>query len=1056
MRRQPALTFSGALKILGKHDSSLVAKLDKALGGAILAAGLASGLTPLAMLGALWGWVDQKNEAITLLRSLTSNLTNYFTKTKGLERRDLIAAAHTTIAAAAFFEVLEETLGKKRFKELSITEEERRTLLTDKDAESYFESLYHAEIPAPSPSRGFHENLPHVDQWIMNMGVRTDDFIVDVHGGEPIGRIALGTLTERAVARYESHYLRLAERVPEFLVWAILGEHAATREHVTTLDEGVRAALDAHSVALSRVEALLSLIATPDSGLRQQRESLRNANRGVLDRPIVHSDAEGYDTDITFPTIQQAFLAPRYRITSTHRGVRPADEDWWAAQPAALDLELMLTAYLTSPDATRLPMLILGHPGAGKSMLAKVLAARLPPSDYTVVRVPLRGVHAGAPIVAQIQQALDAATNSRVNWHALTEQSADTVRLVLLDGLDELLQAATVDRSGYLQDVMEFQRIEGEQGQPVAVVVTSRTVVADRVEIPEGVTIVKLDEFNDDQLAAWLDIWRRANATAIARGTIRELTVNEAHHQLDLARQPLLLLMLAVYAADPKSPKLDSGLSTSALYERIFDNFARREVQKHATPPLRGDELKRAVDDQLFRLSVAALAMFNRGLQHLRERDLRADLAALCQRDDLADDEGKRILGEFFFVHSPEALVLTKERSYEFLHATFGEYLVARHVMSELAELADAAYGGRRTRTPDDEMLFALLSHQAWIDRSSIIKFAQEIFGAMSGAEQGNIRRAVRELIQSYRHRKRTTALDAYRPVPVDFVRQLAAYSVNLVSLALTFDEPAELGQVGAFGDTPQEALARWRSTLSLWRSGLDSGSWQAMVFALDQKVSRDRVMVDGLDEFSFARLRGDFQHANRIRHGIGIVDRKTIGFVGGEWAEFMLSWINPAILYGLTPGDLLMLPPSETVLDDDISRVGSALSLLLRIRAAEMPVGVVSGVVSHLVNDLRFTVNVRTIFAVACFHPLVLLRTPEWRDRELYADWHSELRLILDHGPSRLSTELWDEWRELGVTLLKDAPPSREYADENTVTKVIEMLAKFGESEESRGKSAF
>jgi hypothetical protein len=41
-------------------------------------------------------------------------------------------------------------------------------------------------------------------------------------------------------------------------------------------------------------------------------------------------------------------------------------------------------------------------------------------------------------------------------------------------------------------------------------------------------------------------------------------------------------------------------------------------------------------------------------------------------------------------------------------------------------------------------------------------------------------------------------------------------------------------------------------------------------------------------------------------------------------------------------------------------------------------------------------------------------------------------------------------------VTLLKDAPPSREYADENTVTKVIEMLAKFGESEESRGKSAF
>jgi hypothetical protein len=85
----------------------------------------------------------------------------------------------------------------------------------------------------------------------------------------------------------------------------------------------------------------------------------------------------------------------------------------------------------------------------------------------------------------------------------------------------------------------------------VAVVVTSRTVVADRVEIPDGVTIVKLDEFDDDQVAAWLDTWRHANATAIARGTVRELTVEEAHHHLGLARQPLLLLMAAAGLAHP-------------------------------------------------------------------------------------------------------------------------------------------------------------------------------------------------------------------------------------------------------------------------------------------------------------------------------------------------------------------------------------------------------------------------------------------------------------------------------------------------------------------------
>jgi hypothetical protein len=51
---------------------------------------------------------------------------------------------------------------------------------------------------------------------------------------------------------------------------------------------------------------------------------------------------------------------------------------------------------------------------------------------------------------------------------------------VLLDGLDELLQASQHDRSSYLQQIAEFQRLEAEQERPVVVIVTSRTVVADR------------------------------------------------------------------------------------------------------------------------------------------------------------------------------------------------------------------------------------------------------------------------------------------------------------------------------------------------------------------------------------------------------------------------------------------------------------------------------------------------------------------------------------------------------------------------------------------------
>ena len=156
-----------------------------------------------------------------------------------------------------------------------------------------------------------------------------------------------------------------------------------------------------------------------------------------------------------------------------------------------------------------------------------------------------------------------------LEWR-LVEQGEHTIRVILLDGLDELLQATDHDRSGYLQEVMEFQRIEAEQGRPVIVVVTSRTVVADRVDIPDGTTIVKLDGFEQPDIEEWLRRWHRGNAAAIAAGKVRRLTLDAVLRQAELASQPLLLLMLALYSADPAFPALDTDLPTSDLYRLLL------------------------------------------------------------------------------------------------------------------------------------------------------------------------------------------------------------------------------------------------------------------------------------------------------------------------------------------------------------------------------------------------------------------------------------------------------------------------------------------------------
>ncbi len=1040
MPRKPALTFAGALRILGRYEPEAVGTLDKALGSAILAAGTAAGAAavvgtggafiPVAtLLAAVWGWVDQKNEAIKLLQSVIGKLSDRMAGVKGVERRDLIVAAHSTIVAAAFFEVLQERLGRRRKRELALTAAERHLLTVGerkRATQSYYESIYWSTIPAPSPTCGFEENQRNISMWIaehmdsMNVflkGLAVDSSLTDLFKNNFGGQV---------LERYRTHYLMLAEKAPEFVFWAVLGEHAATRHRFETLNSDVQAILESHGQALTQVQALLSLVSNRGVDIGGQREGLHRANVGVLANFIVPSDTERYEANVTFPTIERAFVTPHYRAATHYQDSRPADEKWWSKQPIARDLGMMLAAHLTSAEATSTPLLLLGHPGAGKSILTKVLAAQLPPEEYTVVRVSLRSVSAGAPISDQIQQALNIASNGRLQWQTLSDH-VGTVLVVLLDGLDELLQATDLDRSGYLRDVMEFQRIEGEQNRPVAVIVTSRTVVADRVDIPYGAMVVKLDEFDDDQVSAWLNEWRATNLSAIKAGSVRELTASEALHQADLARQPLLLLMLAIYAADPRAPKLDTGLSKSALYERIFDSFARREARKNPCQ-LRPDELNRIASDRVFRLAVAALAMFNRGVQSVRETDLRSDLVAITRQNNLRDDEGARLLGEFFFVHAPEATVRTTERAYEFLHATFGEYLVAKLVVGELDSLAHAAYGGRYSdRAPDDELLFALLSHQVWAARPSIGEFAKEIFATISPVEQSNIHRALTDLLRSFRQRRRSSEFDAYRPTPLDFIRQLAAYSANLTTISIKFsDSKIGLQLIGPFGDDPSESLANWRSALSLWRSGLDRDSWLSLLSTLnlmdgnrlvDMPPKFASFKMAGGDEYWTAMAGGDDVHASRIRRGLALVDRTMFHNQGPSWADSMLSWVQAHVFSSHNGDHLVSLvedPPDNTDLAD-IKVVGDALCLLLRTRVHTLTKEFIFRAMKSLASypDI-YLVSSNTILTVAYVYPEVLLNVRKFQSGRYYSNEFDALQTVMDKGVSIIDDNLRSEWIEV------------------------------------------
>ena len=107
-----------------------------------------------------------------------------------------------------------------------------------------------------------------------------------------------------------------------------------------------------------------------------------------------------------------------------------------------------------------------------------MLAARLPAADFLVVRVPLREVPIELDLQDQIEHAVRRETGERITWPDLTRAAGGALPLVLLDGFDELLQVTGVSQSDYLLKIAEFQEREAVLDRPVAIVVTSRSAVA--------------------------------------------------------------------------------------------------------------------------------------------------------------------------------------------------------------------------------------------------------------------------------------------------------------------------------------------------------------------------------------------------------------------------------------------------------------------------------------------------------------------------------------------------------------------------------------------------
>jgi hypothetical protein len=848
------LGYDDAVKILG-GECKIITSLSTLAGAAITVASMAGAPAALGLLPLRDEITRLSQESIKALRSKLGTSSRF-------KRSELLEAAHAILVVGSFFNALDDLDGELgsalNSASLELTRSEQAALATNSEVGVSGLANLARELISP-------DQIPGLNAGLVNHGFELSSFYFAL--AQKVVKFAAGTsawdardettrdrwlfalndiLPQRALTRYEEQLTQLSGEFPEFAFWA-------HRVGVQVILEAVNVTEKKSNELRNTLQAAAQLLATAAHGPNPDkvRAELIARYRDQIAKPV--AGVAVIPDEVKLPSLQDLYVTPSYRMASqANKGVEQITEAGWRSTERSDDLGAMVLEHLITTEATRVPLVLLGQPGAGKSVFSQMLAAELDPRDYSVVRVELRAVPSDAGIQEQVEAGLKVLTGRTIRWPELAEAMGNAQPVIILDGFDELLQASGVSHYDFLERVQAFQEREAELDRPVAVLVTSRTAVANQVRYPAGTPVARLEEFDDDQVRLWLSVWNKENP-------VRPLATESALAQGELARQPLLLFLLALFHSG--GGNLAPGISQAHLFDRLFNNFVERDVAK-LDAQLTEKQKANAVQRDLDSLSMVAFAMFNRGRQSITETDLINDLTALQPATgELIGQSGRaaalsiadRMAGRFFFrlfLPKNEALLgpPTMLSTYEFLHASFGEFLVGRWIVQELSRISEQVSRNADDPfppAPDDAKLHALLSKVALSTREQrVLGFIGALLDDRSTDELANLRLLVQALFRTALLQRSHDSYPHYQPAAQTVPAAFAAYSANLVLLALLIVQAtgqnaggldvkisvADLQALGVTSSAKNQMADNFYGVTRLWHAQLTGSEWNSIL----------------------------------------------------------------------------------------------------------------------------------------------------------------------------------------------------------------------------------
>ncbi|MBM7331684.1 ATP-binding protein [Agrobacterium sp. S2] len=253
---------------------------------------------------------------------------------------------------------------------------------------------------------------------------------------------------DASIERYHDALRALAAEVREFELWVRASQETATRSSLEKTTLSLRDASRNLNFALTSVVGRATEANDYQAVLASEREVL-------ITPPDLERLSPGAREFI--PPLADLYVEPSFRLVRGASAEDIADERWWMEKPARTDLsEFLLSTIVADPVSYLAPVLVLGHPGAGKSSLMRMVEANVTGTNLLPVRVELRDVNPSAGVQEQIEESIASKLGGSVRW-ADFRRSTSAVPIVMLDGLDELLQAGRESMADYLERVRAFQ-----------------------------------------------------------------------------------------------------------------------------------------------------------------------------------------------------------------------------------------------------------------------------------------------------------------------------------------------------------------------------------------------------------------------------------------------------------------------------------------------------------------------------------------------------------------------------------------------------------------------